>query len=586
MNYAAIIHESKSNLSYAVDDRTIHLRIKVAKGEADSITVRAVDPFNWFPSKKDPDKYEFDYNSIVDIPMNKEQETDYYDIWFAEITGFIWSRIRYGFVIRNKNEEIFFGNHKIVDISQNLEAINDIWNYFNFPYINEEDIYKAPEWVENTIWYQIFPYSFSYNGEEATAYKHGNIKGIITKLDYLKYLGISGIYLTPIFFAESSHKYDTIDYFLVDPELGSNQQLKELVHEAHKRDIKIMLDAVFNHCGSSHPFWKDVLEKGDKSKYFDYFYIVDQNKKPQDNIVFKDRKYCNYRTFGFVKNMPKWNLSNPKVKEYLLNVAVYWIKECDIDGWRLDVANEISHEFWRDFRKSVKDIKQDIYILGENWDRSMPWLRGDQFDAVMNYEFMNPVWAFLGKCETGKERHDSYNATQFMYAINDLCAYYPKPIQKVLFNLLDSHDTARLTSICKNDIRLVTLAYVFQLTFGGCPSIYYGSEVGLDGDEGNNRKYYPWTRNTEDNILRTNIKRLITLRKQLPSLRSIDFSWVLADNSSGTVIYCKQKNAEKTYIILHNNDEISEIILPDELANKEFIDCYAQEKICLKDRRT
>src|SRR5699024_5658775 len=205
--------------------------------------------------------------------------------------------------------------------------------------------------------------------------------GIIKHLDYLVDLGINGIYFTPIFKAHSNHKYDTIDYMEIDPQFGDKSTFKELVKACHEKGIRIMLDAVFNHSGYYFSQFQDVLEKGENSKYKNWFHIKD--------FPIQTDPVPNFDSFAFTSHMPKLNTEHPDVKQYLLDVATYWIKEFDIDGWRLDVANEVDHQFWREFRTAVKSVKQDVYILGEIWHDSMPWLQGDQFDAVMNYPFTN-----------------------------------------------------------------------------------------------------------------------------------------------------------------------------------------------------
>ena len=215
----------------------------------------------------------------------------------------------------------------------------------------------------------------------------GTLKESLNILDYLEELGINGIYFTPIFHAYSNHKYDTIDYREIDPQFGTKETLKTLIEECHKRNIRVMLDAVFNHSGYYFLPFQDLLEKGEKSKYKDWFH--------PHSFPLKGGERPNYETFGFFESMPKLNTANPEVKKYLLEVSAYWIEEFDIDGWRLDVANEVDQPFWREFRKTVKNIKPDLYILGEIWHDSMPWLRGDQFDAVMNYPFTNHVFRLV-----------------------------------------------------------------------------------------------------------------------------------------------------------------------------------------------
>ena len=582
MNFAAIIHEPKSRMSYAFNEETIQLRIKIAKNDADKVTVRAVDPFNWAPCKDNPEVYAFDVDSIVDIPMVKEYTTQYHDVWFANISGFLWARIRYGFIIEGSEEKYFFGCHYTADLMANEKEAENVWNYFNFPYINNEDIYQAPKWVEDTIWYQIFPYSFSADGNECDDNHHGTLEGIIKKLDYIREMGFNGIYFTPIFKSPSAHKYDTTDYFHIDESFGTNEIFEKLVTQAHKRGIRIMLDAVFNHCGYEHSFWQSVLKDGKASPYYDCFYIIDKDKAPQDTIWQDGRQCCNYRTFAFEPSMPKWNTGNKLVREYLIEAAVFWTEKYHIDGWRLDVSNEVSHDFWREFRKAVKTVNPELYILGENWDNSMPWLAGDQFDAVMNYEFMDPVWNFIGIQSPGKERKRVINAEQFKNAIGELMASYPKPLTQMMFNLLESHDTCRLITVCKNRMAAAKLAYVIQMTFAGCPSIYYGGEVGMTGGENDNRKPMYWSGISRENLeLKAHIRKLIHIRKAYSCCKSTQMQWLCADNPSGTLIYEKQSKDCSMYVIIHNSDKDASIELPMPLKNKSFKDIYGGSRLAL-----
>ena len=235
----------------------------------------------------------------------------------------------------------------------------------------------------------------------------GDLLGIIKKLNYLEDLGIKGIYLTPIFESVSNHKYDTTDYMKVDKYFGDESILRELITECHKRGIKIVLDAVFNHCGIGFAPFQDVIEKGRESEYFEWFYI------DGDKVLFDP---INFQAFGFVPYMPKMNTSNPGVKAYLYEVIKYWTEEFDIDGWRLDVSDELDHEFWRGFRKLVKSINPQAIIIGENWHNAYNWLMGDQFDSVMNYSLTKLCLDYFATSEI--------NARTFMYEISSLLIRY------------------------------------------------------------------------------------------------------------------------------------------------------------------
>lgn len=591
MQFGAVLHEPKSALSYAYDENTLHIRIKTGKGDVSKVTLQAVDPFNWSPDLDNLPAYRFETETIKKIPMKKECSTEFHDVWFCEVKGFETKRIRYAFILENKNECIFAGCHGFVNLQEREEERNNIFNYYNFPYVNEEDVYQAPGWVKDTVWYQIFPDSF-YNGDNSTwgtciqtgenGKYGGNLQGVIEKLDYLKDLGINGIYFTPIFTSVSSHKYDTTDYMNIDPMLGDNEVFRTLVNEAHNRGIRIMLDAVFNHCGEKHPFWQDVLKNGKNSKYYDCFYILDESKpiayetKAGEMNGNVDRERLNYRTFGFVPGMPKWRTGNPVVREYLLNVAEYWVKEYHIDGWRLDVSNEVSHDFWREFRKRIQKINSEVYILGENWDNSYSWLRGDQFHAVMNYEFMNILWNFLG---VSGECKDNYNATQFKWKLSQLQIDYPQNVTQNMFNHVDSHDTARIHTVCGENLNRTMLAYVIQMTYAGAPSIYYGSEKGAVGSENSNRICMSWEKTAIGDELTEHLKTLIRIRKNEEACRTIETNWLLTDNSTGTVLYKKTAKNKTLYILIHNSESEDIVELPDELKNQEVIDLYHRKNV-------
>lgn len=593
MDLASFYHEPKGPFSYAYDTETLHIRIKTKKDDLKSVIVLAMDPFNWKPVSKDSHVYEFAVDQMQRVEMKKEYVTRYHDCWFAELTGFNWRRIKYAFVLDDGIECCFAGCQRFTTLERDWAPPKDYTNYYNYPYILEEDLYAAPEWVPDTVWYQIFPDRFNRSATAAPSEEilewgsdqldgngkkfGGNLQGISEKLDYIRDLGCTGIYFTPLFDSPSSHKYDTRDYFRIDPSFGDNETFGRMVEEAHKRGIRVMLDAVFNHCGYEHPFWQDVLQHGRRSPYYDYFYILDGDKEivPDTELAVREGYYfgehLNYRTFAYTEMMPKWNTGNPAAREYLISAAVYWTERYNIDGWRLDVANEVSHDFWREFRKRIKAIRSDIYILGENWLYSNPWLQGDQFDAVMNYEFTWPVTRFFG---TNLPAEEQYTLQDFKYAINQLLVSYPKHVARSMFNPLDSHDTARILHFCGDNTELVKLTYVFLLTYGGSPSIYYGGEVGLSGDEHHNRQCMPWNPEQQNHDLYDTVRRLIALRRQNPLFKEIDLEWLSAGESEETVVYKKSAGGAALYVLLHNSADAAVVKLPDQLQKRSLRDLY------------
>lgn len=594
INLAAIYHEGKSKYAYAFDKATVHIRLRTARNDIEKVKLIYGDPFNWGPKKDktdndDTNAYEWKNENNEELIMKKKYSTHLHDFWFIAIKP-KYKRTKYSFILEKNNEKLLYGAKSIEDLTIYPEKEKDLFNYFNFPFINPIDIFKAPSWAKETIWYQIFPERF-YNGNKENdpintldwgsiekvrndMFFGGDLEGVIEKLDYIQELGATGIYFTPIFKSPSTHKYDTEDYFQIDPQFGNLDTMKRLVKEAHKRGIKVMLDAVFNHCGWNHPFFQDVLENGENSPYKDYFHIKKFplfEGNPRDFKFDDEKNTLNYDTFAFTPLMPKWNTENEELKNYLLRAATYWIKECDIDAWRLDVSNEVDHSFWRDFRKVCDCVKKDFFIVGENWDESNPWIQPDQMQSVMNYDFLFSVWNFFGS--------NNGTSENFKNDINRLLTTYPKHIGRYLFNLLDSHDSTRILTICQGNKEKVKLAYVFQLTFGGTPSIYYGGEISLaGGHDPDNRRCMIWDKEKQDLQMFKHIQKLIKLRKTHAALREVDLTWIEVDNTNNQIVYIKESTEETIYIIINKEDSTITLSI-NELIDKQCIDLYSDTLI-------
>ncbi|MDC3418585.1 alpha-glycosidase [Aquibacillus salsiterrae] len=542
----AIYHRPKNNYAYGYDKKTLHIRLQTKKEDVETVNLIYGDPYDW-----QEDKW---INKL--IPMQKSGSDELFDYWFGVVEP-PFRRMRYGFKISSGSEVIYYTERGFFK-----EAPNDTAYYYNFPFLNEADIFAAPKWVKDTVWYQIFPERFAngdtsndpdgtlpWGSEEPTPtnFFGGDFQGVIDHLDHLVDLGVNGIYFTPIFKAHSNHKYDTIDYLEIDPQFGDKATFKKLVSACHKRGIKVMLDAVFNHSGFYFPPFQDVLENEANSPYRDWFHLRE--------FPIKTEPIPNYDTFAFVGSMPKLNTENQEVKDYLLKVARYWVEEFDIDGWRLDVANEIDHAFWRDFRKVVREVKPDVYILGEIWHDSMPWLQGDQFDAVMNYPFTNGAIEFFAK--------ENLTASAFADTITKVIHAYPSNVNEVAFNLLDSHDTPRILTLADNNTAKVKLMFLFQLSYTGSPCLYYGDEIGLTGGQDPGcRKCMVWDEKEQDRELFTYLKTLITLRKMEPAFGThASFQFLYTDDDTNTVVYEKQTNDQRLIFILNNNNQAQTIDL-------------------------
>lgn len=514
---SAIYHRPESEYAYLYKKDSVHLRLRTKKEDVREVSLLSGDPYLVTEDKW----YE------LPIKMKKIFATGIYDYWFAEVSA-DYRRLSYGFHLIGKDgEEVFYGDRGIKNLSEETFEKNE--NYFRLPYFHEQDRVKTPEWVKQTVWYQIFPERFA-NGDPSndpegtlawgskehpnrTDFYGGDLQGVLNRLDYLADLGINGIYFCPIFKAYSNHKYDTIDYFEVDPNFGDKALFKKLVAEAHKRGIRVMLDAVFNHMGYFSSQWQDVLEKQEKSKFADWFYIHEFPVATVEESQMEKATKATYDTFSFTPSMPKLNTANSEVQEYLLKIAAYWIEEFDIDAWRLDVANEVDHQFWKKFYHVVTSIKDDIYILGEIWHSSQNWLNGDEFHGVMNYAYTETILNFFVK--------DTISVSTLSDGLIDQLMLYRQQTNEVMFNMLDSHDTARLLTLAKEDKDVAKMTLAFTFLQHGSPCIYYGTEVGMTGENDPDcRKCMIWDEEKQDLDLLDFVKKLITLRKSFHAVLS------------------------------------------------------------------
>ncbi len=429
---------------------------------------------------------------------------------------------------------------------------------------------KTPDWVKHAVFYQIFPDRFAKSEQsQATVYrspklepwdaiptpqgyKGGNLWGVIEKLDYLKDLGINAIYFTPIFQSACNHRYHTHDYYQVDPLLGGNEAFDALLEASHQKNIKVVLDGVFNHASRGFFFFNDILENGPHSPWLDWFKIEKWPLSAYDGSL-----PANY--VGWVDNraLPQFNHDNPQAREYIMQIGEYWIKK-GVDGWRLDVPYEIKTPgFWQEFRSRVKAINNDAYIVGEVWEDSRQWLDGTQFDGVMNYLFTSPTIAFtagdrviMDYVETPSYYpYPAISAREYGTKIQQLLELYPWEIQLTQLNLLSSHDTARMLTIVGEDKASVELATLLLLTFPGAPSIYYGDEVGLPGGlDPDCRRSFPAKSDWDTQVLDSH-KQLISLRNQYSALRTGSYQVLFADEC----VYVFARTDDRQEIIIAVN---------------------------------
>lgn len=535
MNEYAIYHQMDSNLCFPVSKNELVLRLRTAHDDIKTAYVL----------------YESKYvihNRHKKTEMVKAYSDGLFD-WFEVKLKLKDTRIGYVFYVNDGENNYYFSED---GISETYDFKLGYYNFFQFPYINEADMVKPVEWMKSACFYQIFAERFNRGikdkddsyinlkwGEKPSpkSFAGGDIPGITDKLSYIKGLGCNAIYLTPVFTSVSNHKYDISDYYTVDPQFGTNEDLKELVREAHNRGMKVVLDAVFNHASSSLSQFRDVCEKGKKSEYYDWFIV-------KGDTVNTEKP--NYEMFAFCRYMPKFNTSNKEVQDFLIDIAVHYIREYDIDGWRLDVSDEISHDFWRRFRTSVKEVKEDAVILGENWHNAYANLKGDEYDGIMNYAFTKTALDYFA--------FKTKNAEETAYKLNAILMRNKDGINRMMLNLLDSHDTHRFYSMVNENRGSMKSALALLYFFMGSPCLFYGDEIltpgGYDPDC---RRCMDWEK-TKKGAGYDDIKELLKSLSKLHGTKTFYDSNVNIF-SKNDCLYVKREGKGVVYLLVINETD-------------------------------
>jgi Glycosidases len=420
----------------------------------------------------------------------------------------------------------------------------------------------TPAWVRDSVFYQIFPDRFASSERVHKpgrlepwdapptdhGFKGGDLRGIAEHLGYLEDLGVNALYLTPIFSSASNHRYHTYDYLAVDPLLGGDDALRELLDAAHDRGMRVVLDGVFNHTGRGFWPFHHVLETGAASPYRGWFHLDDERLDGGRALLAypppgTPRSAYGYDAWWGLPALPKLNTDDPEVREFLFGVAEHWLR-FGIDGWRLDVPMEIDDEaFWQEFRQRCRAIRPDAYLVGEIWQVAPEWLRGDRFDALMNYPLGEAIMGFAGGARldmTVIGRHYEYRRSvrpldgpAFGARVMELATAYDPAVVAVQLNLLGSHDAPRLRTVLGDDVTGVVLATLLQAMLPGAPCLYYGDEVGLRG--GNDpacRGAFPWDEARWEPGLHDTVRALLRLRSAEPALRDGPLRVVGADGSA------------------------------------------------------
>ena len=508
MDLAAIFHESRTPMCCMTDPETLQITLRTGR-EVERAELICADPYEagiaggeeaWQGRR---------------IAMEPWLELEHHQLWRIVLKP-PFRRLRYVFALTQAQEQWYCyedGLRPALQLDGRVQC-------FQMPWMNPADCIAPPDWVRHTVWYQVYPDRFCRGGSGrpgALPWRHGpvtnaerfggDLAGIAQKLPYLAGLGVNGLYLNPIFAARSFHKYDTTDYTRVDPDFGTEADLQELVRQAHANGIRVMLDAVFNHCGPGFAPWRDVVEKGPGSAWRDWFFV---NRWPVEEGRTDDGRYF---SFSFHGGMPKLNTNHPAVQDYLIGLCEDWVRRYDIDGLRFDVGNEISHAFLRRLRVRLKALKPDLYLLGEIWHDAPAWLEGDEYDAVMHYPLQSAVRRFF--------EDESLPARAFGWQAGRCLAAYAPQVSAAQFTLLDSHDTIRLRSRVRSEDEFwQQLAALFTLP--GSPCVYYGTELALEGGRDPDcRRCMPWDElDTDAGRARLDAMRsLIALRRTEPDLQ-------------------------------------------------------------------
>ena len=535
MNRSAVLHIPMSQYAYGIDEKHVMIRLRAGRGDLKTCRLYYGDracrltPV-LFTAKE----------------MQVEARTEEFDYWQVELTD-PYRRLCYYFLLDDGNEQSLYYGDRFTK-----ETVDDRSEYYQLPFNHRADIVAPPQWVQDTVIYNIFPDSFASGRCEISGQPHsqrfgqqtvrgklgGTLEGVAQNVDYLKALGVNCVYLNPIFTAGEYHKYDLLDYYHVDPCFGGNDAFRNMVNTLHASGIRVIIDGVFNHCGWHFFAFEDVVKHQEKSRYKDWFYgLTFPVHRPET-----PEKIPGYACFAYERMMPKLNTANPEVQKYFCDVGAYWVREYGIDGWRLDVASEVNDGFWRAFRSAVKGENPEALLIGEVWESAGHWLQGDMFDSTMNYDFRKHCCAFFAE-----KRID---AAAFSGRITDMLMRYRLQMLPAQLNLLDSHDVSRFLSLCGGDTASYRLAFLFMMCFVGMPTIFYGDELGVQGiREEEYRAPMPWKGG--DMALSGFFRKAIAMRHALSPLRDGTFQMLSAEEGSRVIRFRRDTGAASVTVAIN-----------------------------------
>ena len=514
-------------------DRTLRLVLRVARGLIQRVECLSCDPCD---TELDADGANIPHLTASAIPVTyTDSGFEYYVLKKRMETH----KLRYHFVLHSQ-EGAFVLDERGITQSFEERCIRPFFVSFVFDGAPQ----SAPAWAKDMIWYQVFPDRFrcsvdmtSWNNHPITErdqYFGGDLKGIQDAIPYLKKLGVTGIYLNPIFAAGSVHRYDTIDYLAIDPNLGSEEDFVNLCDALHQNGIRIMLDGVFNHGSWKSKEFMDVVQNLEASPYFDWFKITDAALL-QPFVAGDHAGRSPYNTFAFAPDMPKWNTQNPAVMERLIAAAEYWTRRCGIDAWRLDVPDEIHPSFLRAFHARMKSLNPELYLVGEIWSDPTHWLSDGVFDGVMNYPVYYAIRDFF--------LLRSIDATQFCDRMTRYLALTPEFWKEGMFQFCSTHDIPRILWYAKGNRTSVLNCYQMAAMLSGGISIYYGDELLLTGGfDPDNRRCMPWERVKQESFSGELFERIRQSKNgRVQSLRPINADLVEVKVFGGGKTICMSR---------------------------------------------
>ncbi|MCH5161481.1 MAG: glycoside hydrolase family 13 protein [Clostridiales bacterium] len=527
MNFHALSHMPQSRDAFHIDRNATVIRFRAARGD-----LAKVDLFV---------KRKYDEKPLGSIPMTIAFSDTLFDYYHAVIPTDFGRRVYYFELTDNSGDKYCYTENGV----QKPEEISPgYFPHFQIPFLSESDIHRVPDKFRNATVYQIFTDRFHTAKPKCDWTKKptpfdffgGDLYGVKDKLNYIKDLGIDCIYFTPINPSRTNHHYDVEDYYHVAKELGGDDAFKAVVDGAHKLGMTVMLDGVFNHCSAANPMFVDVREKGRASEYYDWFLI--DGDKPQAEMDGWKCLSCNYQTFANkVAYMPKLNCDNVKVREFVKDVTVHWMKEFNIDAWRLDVADDIAPALWREVRGAIKGYDNNAIMIGEDWMDPYAFLQGDVFDGVMNYGFARAARDYL-----------AYKTADADVAAERLVRTYlrtSKPAADMMLNLIGCHDTHRFLHLCGGDVFSFNAAMAMMFFYDGMPMVYYGDELPMDGGaDPDCRRGFEWNRVGSDT------SKLITRLSAMRKGESKDT--VMKISASDGALVMTRKTGDKTNRLIVN----------------------------------